>query len=454
MLDTLLAPFDYPRQAVANLGRGLGRAFSGEATADDYLGMLPGAIGGAAGLAGLGPIGMAIAASLGQGVGKATGMEAFNAPTTQDVLAGIGGDPDSMLQNIGAQLATDPLTYAGAAAPLFGGRMGARKIGGFLLPEAPMPTANQGFMPPKLPGAMGRPVPGMQGMLEIDAAAMAKQEELARILGMPPQQMTGARSPFMPPEIEAMMGQYGDMIADNAPFHERLGLAEELPPLLRANYGATGDVPPQFMGNMNRMASELDAGHVLMPRDAGFDDSIGVLGGPEPFNVGMRSGLTSRALSPHLAGGPAELAGPGSVGDRAYQMMGYGTSPMAPEAVNPLLDELANTAGMQLNRDYALKRYLEQTQHGLGSYLPSLGNVESAGALQMSNPMSANWLQGLLGMEGMEAVHPEVMRIAQAAGRGPAVRFDSAGLAHDTYADALKPLIEQLMGQVQGRTGM
>lgn len=144
MLSELLSPLDYPRQAAANLARGLGRAFSGEATTDDYLGMAPAAFGAAAGLAGLGPLGMAIAAGVGQGVGRMTGSQAFDAPTVGDNLEAIGGDRDSLLQNVGMQLATDPLTYVGMAGPLFYKNLPRRNVGGFGLPEAPAPTSPGG----------------------------------------------------------------------------------------------------------------------------------------------------------------------------------------------------------------------------------------------------------------------------------------------------------------------
>lgn len=106
---------DMPRQSLANFGRGVGRIATGQASSDDLLGMLPGAAG-LAGLAmGASPILAALGAAGVQGMGKLSGSAAFDAPTTGDIVGSLGGDRDSAVQNIAAQILTDPLTFAGAA---------------------------------------------------------------------------------------------------------------------------------------------------------------------------------------------------------------------------------------------------------------------------------------------------------------------------------------------------
>jgi hypothetical protein len=111
----LLSPFDYPRQSAANLTRGVRNLFSGDATTNDLIGMAPAVAGGLVGGMTMSPLLGALAAGAAQGIGKMTGHQAFNAPTTGDVVEAFGGDRNSFLQNFGAQIATDPLTFATAS---------------------------------------------------------------------------------------------------------------------------------------------------------------------------------------------------------------------------------------------------------------------------------------------------------------------------------------------------
>ncbi len=111
----LLAPLDYPRQAAANLVRGAGRFVDGEGTAQDALGMLPGAAGLLAAPL-LSPLGGAALAGGLQGLGQLSGMEAFNAPDPSALVEALGGDPESSVQGMAAALDSDPMTYAGAAS--------------------------------------------------------------------------------------------------------------------------------------------------------------------------------------------------------------------------------------------------------------------------------------------------------------------------------------------------
>jgi hypothetical protein len=116
MLGQLLAPLDYPRQALWNAVRSGGRALTGEGTWDDALAAVPGALGGlAAGglmLSGAGaPAGIAVGSLLGglaQGAGKSTGNERYNAPEVSDLTG-----TDDMMPNMLVGALTDPLTYAG-----------------------------------------------------------------------------------------------------------------------------------------------------------------------------------------------------------------------------------------------------------------------------------------------------------------------------------------------------
>lgn len=124
----ILEPFDYPRQSAANFAKGAGNLFSGTATTNDLIGMVPGAVGGWAGGMTMSPLIGALAAGATHGVGKMLGLEAFNAPTTGDVVESFGGDRNSFLQNFATQIATDPLTFASAAmvpgVPSFGKVLG------------------------------------------------------------------------------------------------------------------------------------------------------------------------------------------------------------------------------------------------------------------------------------------------------------------------------------------
>jgi hypothetical protein len=116
----LLAPLDYPRQALWNIPAALSKG--------DILGALPGLLGGAAGLglaatgAGLplALLGGSLTGGAAQALGRATGSESFDAPTPSALVAALGMDPESlpgMGAGIGLGLAGDPLTYVGG---LFG----------------------------------------------------------------------------------------------------------------------------------------------------------------------------------------------------------------------------------------------------------------------------------------------------------------------------------------------
>src|SRR5262245_41586986 len=131
MLDTLLGPFDYPRQAAYNLGRSGSRFLEGTAGADDLRRAIPGLLGLGAGAI-FGPLaGLGAGAAL-QGLSSYMAPETFAAPTAGDLVETLGGDRDSMLQTTLAHLATDPLSYAGALGTYQagkqlwgGGRMGS-----------------------------------------------------------------------------------------------------------------------------------------------------------------------------------------------------------------------------------------------------------------------------------------------------------------------------------------
>jgi len=111
-LGDLLSPLDWPRQAAYNLfGAPIKAAQSGNWS--DLLGAVPGLAGGALGFAVGGPVGMLAGSALGgtlQGIGNASGSEAFNAPSVRDLTG-----TDDFLPNLAVGLATDPLMYAGGA---------------------------------------------------------------------------------------------------------------------------------------------------------------------------------------------------------------------------------------------------------------------------------------------------------------------------------------------------
>ncbi len=187
----LLQPLDYPRQAVANLARGGYRLGSGEGSLSDLLGMVPG-LAGAAASPFISPLGGAALAGGLHGLGKLSGLPGFDAPTTQDVVSLLGGDPESTWQNIAAQIGTDPLTYAGAlkiprlyglgrelAAP--GMAAEGLPLGGVV---SDMHTINP--LEVKMPGAYHPTAPGVPqsiediyAAIEADAAAQAAREAQA-----------------------------------------------------------------------------------------------------------------------------------------------------------------------------------------------------------------------------------------------------------------------------------
>lgn len=120
----MLEPLDYARQALWNAP---GKLLDG-----DWKAALPGVLGvlGGAGLAATG-LGLPLAlaggsaiGALGQGIGKAVNEERFAAPSADDLVRSLGGDPESaggMAASFGLGALGDPLTYAGGA---FGGKAG------------------------------------------------------------------------------------------------------------------------------------------------------------------------------------------------------------------------------------------------------------------------------------------------------------------------------------------
>lgn len=206
MLDQLLAPLDYPRAALYGLGRSAYRIGTGEGGWEDILGALPGMAGVAGSLVG-GPMGGILAGGLTQGLGKLTGMDAFNSPTPSALLEALGADPESPWTHVGAgalHMATDPLMMMGAfktgnalrglvpeaeaLSPIASGTLGGRvKLPPMLAPmaeESPLakmlapetlqaaPEASAQTSPlgamlemqtgrGQLPGMAARPLPGM-----------------------------------------------------------------------------------------------------------------------------------------------------------------------------------------------------------------------------------------------------------------------------------------------------
>lgn len=113
MLEELLAPFDWPRQAAYNFAGGLGKLASGQADSRTLRSMMPGA-SGALLAALLGPGAGIATAGAAQGLGMMTDEDTFKAATPADLARSLGGDPESWWQTTGAHLATDPLMALGA----------------------------------------------------------------------------------------------------------------------------------------------------------------------------------------------------------------------------------------------------------------------------------------------------------------------------------------------------
>jgi hypothetical protein len=135
----LLQPLDYPRQSLYNLARGAGNAVLGRADGGDLARALPGA-GGALLTALYGPLAGMGAATAMQGLGLTAAPDTFRAPTAADLVEGLGGDRDSLMQVLGAQLATDPWSYMGVGqgASMMRGRQPAAAAA---VPEVYTPAA-------------------------------------------------------------------------------------------------------------------------------------------------------------------------------------------------------------------------------------------------------------------------------------------------------------------------
>ena len=182
VLEDLLAPLDWGRQSLVGAGEGGLGLLEGDFSRRNLLKLLPAAAGlGAGALTGglaAAPVGSLVAA-LTQGLGKGIAPQTFQAPTTGEMLEGVGGDPESFWQNLAMGVATDPWTYTGIGLGKRAGQAVGAKVGGNLERAAyragPMyeTTAddiiemanrrNAEFFPPDVPGAPDlRMVPGVR----------------------------------------------------------------------------------------------------------------------------------------------------------------------------------------------------------------------------------------------------------------------------------------------------
>lgn len=123
----ILEPLDWSRQAATNLGEGALGLLGGDFTRQNFLKLIPGAVGLGAGLLTGGTLAApagALAAALTQGIGKSIAPESMRAKTTGELLQALGGDPESWVQNLALGVATDPLTYTGIGLDAIGGALG------------------------------------------------------------------------------------------------------------------------------------------------------------------------------------------------------------------------------------------------------------------------------------------------------------------------------------------
>ncbi|NJL70222.1 MAG: hypothetical protein HC888_00815 [Candidatus Competibacteraceae bacterium] len=140
MIDEILSMLDNPRQAITNAARS---AFGAEGT--DLLSAAPGLLG-ALGAVGLGATGFGLPLALlggsllggtAQGIGRSTGMEQFNAPTSEEVAKNLFGS-DEFIPSLLAGALTDPLTYIGGIGGARAGAQAGAKIGSGLEKQALM----------------------------------------------------------------------------------------------------------------------------------------------------------------------------------------------------------------------------------------------------------------------------------------------------------------------------
>lgn len=131
-LSDLLAPLDWGRQSLTNLGEGGSGLLSGDLTRQNFAKVAPGVGGILAGLLTGGVaapfVGTGIASLL-QGAGNQIAPQAMKAMSTQDIVGKLGGDPNSTWQNIGVGALTDPWTYALGAGGLRVGEAGLARAG-------------------------------------------------------------------------------------------------------------------------------------------------------------------------------------------------------------------------------------------------------------------------------------------------------------------------------------
>lgn len=182
-LGKFLEPLDYARQAAWNMPRKLAEG--------DFGAALPGLLGlgtGALAATGVGaPLAMllgTLAGGTAQGIGKAGDEERFAAPTGEDALKALGGDPDSGGGMVGSMLLSalgDPLTMSG----FVGGHRAGAKFGKGLEELA---TARG----PQFPGGvekLGVGLPSLEPMGSVPerAKGILQSPHLKEILGeIPP----------------------------------------------------------------------------------------------------------------------------------------------------------------------------------------------------------------------------------------------------------------------------
>lgn len=186
-LSSLLAPLDWPRQSLWNLGRGVYRGLSGEGSWDDVRAAMPGVLGTAltGGLA-LSGVGLPAAIGLGSllgGLGQATmpDDEKYKAATPGELVQQLGVDPESTegaLAQFGVGMIGDPLSWSGLGLGAAAGKKTAQAMRG-LSGADDLGRYSAGAM--RGPDDLGRYSAGGRG-LDFEAARQspAVMEEITR----------------------------------------------------------------------------------------------------------------------------------------------------------------------------------------------------------------------------------------------------------------------------------
>jgi hypothetical protein len=194
----------------------------------------------------------------GQALGKLSGRPEFEAAKPSDLVQALGGDPENVLQTLGAGILTDPLTYAGIG--------GGAKTAANVAERA----------------AWGKMAPISQGLVKMGPGealpAVVKEGMAARQFGGIPEEARGLSSALGGKAAEMTPGELETLMNQRFPPVTQKPWSEPYQAYLGQNRNLRGTLNP-----INDFEQEIIQGRRMDPRDllntrlGLWDDALGEL---------------------------------------------------------------------------------------------------------------------------------------------------------------------------------